>query len=96
MGAGLEGRVADAFRGGPVGDGGPQMGLLAGDEVEHDVADTRVAVGLFGAAETTLASIRASTLNTVLRVMRVIVARFLHCFAIADAEQVKNSVQTEA
>jgi hypothetical protein len=48
VGTGLEGRVADAFRDGPIGDGGPQLGLLAGDEVEHDVANTRVTVGLVG------------------------------------------------
>jgi hypothetical protein len=49
-GAGLVGRVAHRFRRGPVRDGGPQAGLLDGDEVEHDVADTRVATGLFKAA----------------------------------------------
>ncbi|WP_281897674.1 hypothetical protein [Phytohabitans aurantiacus] len=47
---GLVGEVAGTSRGGPVGDSGPQAGLLAGDEVEHDVADTRVTAGLFGAA----------------------------------------------
>ena len=31
-GAGLVGRVAGTSRGGPVRDGGPQAGLLAGDE----------------------------------------------------------------
>lgn len=50
VGGGLEGRVADAFRGGSVRDGGPQTRLLAGGEVEHDVADTRVTLGLLGAA----------------------------------------------
>src|SRR4051794_40308920 len=50
VGAGLDGWVADASRGGLVCDGGPQPGLLAGDEVDHDVADTRVTLGLFGAA----------------------------------------------
>jgi hypothetical protein len=50
VGAGLVEKVAGTSRGGPVRGGGPQAGLLAGDEVEHDVADTRVTAGLFGAA----------------------------------------------
>lgn len=50
MRGGLERHVADAARGGPVDDGGPQAIVLAGGEVEHDVADTGVALCLFGAA----------------------------------------------